>query len=157
MCNHFGITTVRVFIKIISIPNEELFSHCHRVHRSMLCLNYMMFPLVVYPLPSFEAVYCLICGRRRVAVARHRMICLGFCSIAWSESQSRGHWLYMVPIKRYSQVEFSDLIWCHNPNDWRIELTTDKETICSVSPGPGKSRTKYWCWSTDTLQSHNGQ
>ena len=25
---------------------------------------------------SFEAVYCFICGRRRVAVARYRMICL---------------------------------------------------------------------------------
>ena len=27
-------------------------------------------------LPSFEAVYCFIYGRRRVAVARYRMICL---------------------------------------------------------------------------------
>ena len=27
-------------------------------------------------LPSFEAVYCFICGHRRVAVARYRMICL---------------------------------------------------------------------------------
>ena len=26
--------------------------------------------------PYFEAVYCFICGRRRVAVARYRMICL---------------------------------------------------------------------------------
>ena len=26
--------------------------------------------------PSFEAVYCFICSRRRVAVARYRMICL---------------------------------------------------------------------------------
>ena len=26
--------------------------------------------------PSFDVVYCLICGRRRVAVARNRMICL---------------------------------------------------------------------------------
>ena len=25
---------------------------------------------------SFEAVYCFICGRRRVAVARYRIICL---------------------------------------------------------------------------------
>ena len=31
----------------------------------------------VNPHPSsFEAVYCFICGRRRVAVARYRMICL---------------------------------------------------------------------------------
>ena len=26
--------------------------------------------------PYFEAVYCLFCGRQRVAVARYRMICL---------------------------------------------------------------------------------
>ena len=36
-----------------------------------------MLPLVFVPPPSFwAAVYCFICGRRRVAVARYRMICL---------------------------------------------------------------------------------
>ena len=30
----------------------------------------------VPPPPYFEAEYCLFCGRRRVAVARNRMICL---------------------------------------------------------------------------------
>ena len=30
----------------------------------------------VPPPPYFEAEYCLFCGRRRVAVARYRMICL---------------------------------------------------------------------------------
>ena len=35
-----------------------------------------MFLLVLYPPPYFEAEYCLFCGRRRVAVARYRMICL---------------------------------------------------------------------------------
>ena len=30
----------------------------------------------VNPPPYFEAEYCLFCGRRRVAVARYRMICL---------------------------------------------------------------------------------
>ena len=35
----------------------------------------MMFPLVLYP-PYFEAVYCFICGRRRVAVVQYRMISL---------------------------------------------------------------------------------
>ena len=35
----------------------------------------MMFPLVLLP-PYFEGVYCFNCGRRRVAVARYRMICL---------------------------------------------------------------------------------
>ena len=35
-----------------------------------------MFLLVLNPPPYFEAEYCLFCGRRRVAVARYRMICL---------------------------------------------------------------------------------
>ena len=35
-----------------------------------------MFLLVLYPPPHFEAEYCLFCGRRRVAVARYRIICL---------------------------------------------------------------------------------
>ena len=30
----------------------------------------------LYPPPSSEAVYCLICSPRRVAVARYQMICL---------------------------------------------------------------------------------
>ena len=46
------------------------------MHRFKLCQNYMMFLLVLYPPPYFEAEYCLFCGRRRVAVARYRMICL---------------------------------------------------------------------------------
>ena len=71
-CNYFGMTTVSFLSKCISIPDEDLY--VRRVHRFILCLNYMMFPLVLYP-PSFEAVYCYICGRRMVAVARYR-ICL---------------------------------------------------------------------------------
>ena len=37
-------------------------------------MSYMMFPLVLFPLPTFEAVYCIICGRRKVAIARYRII-----------------------------------------------------------------------------------
>ena len=33
-------------------------------------------PVDFESLPSFKAVYCYICGCRRVAVARYRMICL---------------------------------------------------------------------------------
>ena len=39
-----------------------------------------MFPLILYS-PSYEAVFCYICGRQRVAVARYRMICLVFNSL----------------------------------------------------------------------------
>ena len=48
------------------------------MHRFIRCQNYMMFPLVLYPhpTPNFEDVYCLLCGRRRVDVARYQMICL---------------------------------------------------------------------------------
>ena len=48
------------------------------IHIDILDLfYYMMFLLVLYlPPPYFEAEYCLFCGRRRVAVARYRMICL---------------------------------------------------------------------------------
>ena len=42
----------------------------------------MIFPLVLYP-PSFEAVYCYICGRRRVAVARYRKICLFLVEVSF--------------------------------------------------------------------------
>ena len=46
------------------------------MHRFILCQNYMMFLLVLTRPPYFESKYCLFCGRRRVAVARYRMICL---------------------------------------------------------------------------------
>ena len=76
------------FVKIISIPDEEfIFWTVRRVHRFIICLNYMMFPLVLYP-PFLRQCDAFICGRRRVAVARHRMICLvlimKLCNI-WEE------------------------------------------------------------------------
>ena len=41
-------TIVRVFVKIITIPDEELLSEtARRVHRFILGLNDMMFPLVL--------------------------------------------------------------------------------------------------------------
>ena len=48
-------TTVSFFVKIISIPDEELFSETYTVRRAHRfihnCLNYMMFPLVLYLSP----------------------------------------------------------------------------------------------------------
>ena len=40
------------------------------------------------PPPYIEAEYCLFCGRRRVAVARYRMICLVHVKISRTESSS---------------------------------------------------------------------
>ena len=48
---------------------RNYFRNGNRMHRLTLCQN-------CNPPPSFEAVYCFICGRRRVVVARYRMICL---------------------------------------------------------------------------------
>ena len=43
---------------------------CHRTESDLFLFVFVALP------PSFEAGYCYICGRRRVAVARYRMICL---------------------------------------------------------------------------------
>ena len=71
-------TTVRVFVKIVSIADEELFSET-----AVGCTG-PYFVLIIWcsrwfcsPLPlSFEAVYCSICGHRRAAVARYRLFVL---------------------------------------------------------------------------------
>ena len=47
-----------------------------RVNHFILCQNYNYDAPVVFVTPSLEAVYCFICGRRLVAVSRHRMNCL---------------------------------------------------------------------------------
>ena len=49
--------------------------YVHRVHRFIICCSrWFCIP------PSFDAVYCYICGRRRVAVARYPMLCLNLIS-----------------------------------------------------------------------------
>ena len=52
----------------------------------------------VTPHPYFKAVYCFICGRRRVAVARYRMICL----VLVEEVE------FLLPFK-FRQISFSGL------------------------------------------------
>ena len=62
---------------------------------------------VTTPPPYFEAVYCFICGRRRVAVARYRMISLVliyifnfFSKTAWWISMKLGRDEVLVAPKR---------------------------------------------------------
>ena len=70
------IQIVWLIVSIISIPDEELFSEttvgCTASYfvKIIWCSCWFCIP------PYFEAEYCLFCGRRRVAVARYRMICL---------------------------------------------------------------------------------
>ena len=61
-----------------------IFRNVRRGQQFILGLNYIMFPLVLYP-PSFEAVYCYICSRRRVAVSRYLMICLVLRNLTLSQ------------------------------------------------------------------------
>ena len=71
------IQTVRLIVYIISIPDEELFSETASgalIHT--LSKLYDVPVGFLTPPPHFEDVYCFIRGRRRVAVARYRMICL---------------------------------------------------------------------------------
>ena len=56
----------------------------------------------VTPIPYFEAVYCFTCGRRRVAVARYRMICLVFLKFATLP--------YLLGLKYKYSIEYFNLI-----------------------------------------------
>ena len=49
---------------------------------------------VCFVSPSYEAMYCYICSRRRVVVARYQMICLVLRSV----------WKCQAQIRRYSHV-----------------------------------------------------
>ena len=72
MCNYFGMTTVSflsAFLMRNYFPKRSSGAPIHTL--SKLC----DVPVGFVPPPSFDAVFCYICGRRRVAVARYRMIC----------------------------------------------------------------------------------
>ena len=72
-CNYFGMTTF--LVKIISIPDEDFFPK--RTSGVPLHTLSKLYDVPVgFVSPSFEAVYmyCYICGRRRMDVARYRMI-----------------------------------------------------------------------------------
>ena len=87
-------------VYIISIPDEELFSEttvgstASYFVKIILCSRWFCNP------PYFKAVYCCICGRRRVAVARYRMICLVLCNplIIYSQAFPNKIWpTFVVP------------------------------------------------------------
>ena len=68
---------MRCDLFFIYFPYDELFSETTvACTASDFVKSYDVF--VSYVPPSFEAVYCFICGRRRVVVVRYRMICLVF-------------------------------------------------------------------------------
>ena len=70
------VQTVWFILKIISIPYEEWFSGTTVGCTATYFVKIIWWSRWFCNTPFFEAVYCFICGRRRVAVARYRMICL---------------------------------------------------------------------------------
>ena len=68
-------TLVRVFVKIICIPDAELLSETAGAPLHTYSKLYDV--PVGFVAPSHpRKVYCFICGHRRVFVDRYRMICL---------------------------------------------------------------------------------
>ena len=66
-----------IFVKIISIPDEELFSERSSGAPLHTLSKLYDVPFVLYrPPPSFEAVYCFIGDRRLVTVAGFCIICV---------------------------------------------------------------------------------
>ena len=106
--------SVYCLILIISIPNEELFSET-----AVGCIaSYFVSKLYLVPVgspppPSFDAVYCFICGRRRVAVARYQMIRLAlvwcFQRYEWYSFWSPLKLFFMISNRIVLSHWFSDL------------------------------------------------
>ena len=65
-------TTASLFLKIISIPDEELFFFNRTSDAPHLTLSELYDVPVDFVSPSFEALNCYISDRKRVAVARYR-------------------------------------------------------------------------------------
>ena len=70
------IQTVWFIVYILASLMRNFSRKVRRVHRFILCQDYMMFPMVLYHTFSFDVVYCFIFNRRRVAVAWYWMVCL---------------------------------------------------------------------------------
>ena len=95
------IQTVWLIVLIISIPDEELFSETAVGCTASYFVNIIWCSCWFWtPPPYFEAEYCLFCGRRRVAVARYRMICLVLEHSALKLSNTVEKW-HCVPISFY--------------------------------------------------------
>ena len=96
------------------------------MHRFILCQNYMMFLLVLYPPPPYlEAEYCLFCGRRRVAVARYRMICLVLPIQPLSFNDG-------IPLGANIPLRIKQKIWSDQFIDLKTLLPNHKDTNISI-------------------------
>ena len=67
---------------------HAFFKICYKTY--VTSSNYKMFPLVCNPPLYFEVVNCFICGRRRMAVARYRMVYLVFFFLNLSIGINKG-------------------------------------------------------------------
>ena len=73
--NYFGMITVSILSKLLASLTRNYFPK--RASGALLNTLSKLYEVPVgFVPPSFEDVYCHICSRRRVALARYRMICL---------------------------------------------------------------------------------
>ena len=117
------IQTVWLIVQIISIPDEDLFSEtavgctASYVVKIIWCSCWFCTPP-----PYLEAEYCLFCGRRRVAVARYRMICLvSVLNYTLSKERCEGHRLWCEEKEKYRGV-------------YEIQKSGDKTSSGEIGP-----------------------
>ena len=77
---YFGMTTVSFLSKSLASLMNYFPKRTSGASLHTLSKLYDV-PVGFYP-PSFDAVFCYICGRRRVASARYLMICLALINIS---------------------------------------------------------------------------
>ena len=122
-CNHFGMTTVRVFVKITSIPDEELFSETFVMCTAsyfvyIVCIHIWCIRWFCSPLP-YMVVYSYICGRRRVTVARYWIICL----VLQSYFVNRWKCPFSVRMRKSRNgiyIDSTGNVWCYLKM-WNVE------------------------------------
>ena len=68
-CYHFGMTAVKVFVKIIIIPDSDFFLPKLASDVPLHTFSKWYDIPVCFAFPLFEAVYCIIYGLHRVDVA----------------------------------------------------------------------------------------
>ena len=81
-------------------------------------------PVGFIPPPSFDAVYCFICRRRRIAVARYRIICLVLLTCLSLYCDSIGDWLVRFFNKNMMMFRFFwNIIFHHTGHYPKVEVS----------------------------------
>ena len=90
--------------------------------------------------PYFEAVYCFICGSRRVAVTRYRMVCLVLVNwLSLASLSFQVYWLKLaiipawIPNSLHSRKAFKQLCGNFLINYFTMTLTSNPKMYSCLS------------------------